>query len=287
MSFAVYADGTANLPAELRRGMIILPCEYTINGKPEVYEGDLENFDTHSFYEALKNGQAVKTSLLNTELFLTRFRETMEQGQDAIYVSMSSGISGTYSAACAAARELMEEYPDRFIHIVDSKGCGFGTGLLAIRAMSLSLAGSTARQAAEILDEEVPHTCQYFTVDDLNFLNRTGRVSGMTAKIGTVLNIKPILYGSSDGRIISCGITRGRKKAVAELARKYRDKHLDVQDLGVYISHGDCLEEAEALAGMVKEITPDVKVSVCEHEPFSGSHVGPGMLALFFLGKER
>ena len=103
MSFAVYADGTANLPAELRQGMIILPCEYTINGKPEVYEGDLENFDTHSFYEALKNGQAVKTSLLNTELFLTRFRETMEQGQDAIYVSMSSGISGTYSAACAAA----------------------------------------------------------------------------------------------------------------------------------------------------------------------------------------
>ena len=287
LSFEVFADGSANLPKSMLEGINLLPCEYTVNGQPRTYLGDVDNFDAHSFYEGLKKGNIIKTTLLNTHLFLSHFTPLLEKGKDIIYISMSSGISGTYNAARLAARELMETYSERFVHIVDSLGCGFGNGLLAVHAAELSRDGVNVKDAATILDEEVPHTCQYFTVDDLNFLKRTGRVSGMTAKIGTVLNIKPILYGSSDGRIISCDITRGRKKAVAELARKYRDKHLDVQDLGVYISHGDCLEEAEALAGMVKEITPDVKVSVCEHEPFSGSHVGPGMLALFFLGKER
>ena len=287
MAFAVYADGTANLPKNLREGIFMLPCEYTLDGKPGSYQGNLEGFNAHKYYEALKNGHVVKTSLLNTQLFLTEFLPALKQGLDIIYVSMSSGISGTFNAAMLAARELMEEYKDRFIHIVDSKGCGLGTGMLAIRAQKLSKDGWTAREAARALDEEVPHTCQYFTVDDLNFLKRTGRVSGMTARIGTVLNIKPILYGDKEGHIVSCGVTRGRKKAIEELVKKYEEKRLDVQDIGVYISHGDCLEEAEKLAALVKQATPNVDITICEHEPFSGAHVGPGMLALFFRGKER
>nr|MBQ6241224.1 DegV family protein [Lachnospiraceae bacterium] len=287
MSFVVFADGTSNLPGFLRKGIRMLPCEYTVDGVSTVYTGDLESFDVHGYYESLRNGLEVRTTLLNTHLFLTEFLPVLKEGLDVIYVAMSSGISGTFSAAVAAAQELMAEFKDRFIHIVDSMGCGLGTGMLAARAQRLSDADVDVRDAAKILDEEVPHTCQYFTVDDLNFLKRTGRVSGMTARIGTVLNIKPILYGDKEGHIVSCGIARGRRKAIDDLVKKYRDKHLDDQDMGVYISHGDCLEEAEQLAEKVKAVTPDVNLTICKHEPFSGSHVGPGMLSLFFRGRER
>ena len=287
MSFAVFADGSANLPQELLDGIDLLPCEYTVDGEPVTYKGDLQNFDGHAFYEGLRNGQVVKTSLLNTQLFLTFFAPVLEKGRDVIYVSMSSAISGTYNAAVIAARELMEQFPDRFVHIVDSKGCGFGNGLLAIHAAELSKKGYDAREAARIVDEQVPHACQYFTVDDLNYLKKTGRVSGATAAIGTVLNIKPILFGDSTGHIISCSKTRGRKKAIKALIDKYKEKRMDLPDQRIYISHGDCLVEARVLEKMVKEVTPEVKITLCEHEPFSGAHVGPGMLALFFLGKER
>ena len=287
MSFVVFADGTANLPKSLRKNIRMLPCAYTLDGAAGIYTGDLESFDSHAYYEGLKKGRVVKTSLLNTHLFLSEFRPVLEAGQDVICVVMSSGISGTYNAASMAAEELMEDFPDRYVHIVDSQGCGLGGGMLAIRAVRLAQAGMSSRDAAKILDEEVPNTCQYFTVDDLNFLKRTGRVSGMTAKIGTVLNIKPILYGDKEGHIVSCGIARGRKKAIEAIVKKYDEKRLAVQDLGVFISHGDCLEDAQELAALVKHITPDVNVTIVQHEPFSGAHVGPGMLALFFRGKER
>ena len=287
MSFAVFADGTANLPGSLLDGITVLPCEYTIDGKPDTYLGDLDHFNARDYYDKLRSGHIVKTSLLNTDLFLTQFTPLLKQGLDIIYVSMSSGISGTYNAAVAAAHELMETFSSRFIHIVDSLGCGFGSGMLAIRASELNRKGTEAREAAALLDAEVPHTCQYFTVDDLNFLKRTGRVSGITAKIATVLNIKPILYGNSTGHIVSCGKTRGRRRDFEALVEKYKEKRLDDPNPTVYISHGDCLEDAETLSDLIKTVTPDASVNIYQHEPFSGAHVGPGMLGLFFRGRER
>ena len=308
MSFAVFADGSANLPKSMLEGISLLPCDYTVDGEPYTYWGDVDSFDAHSFYEGLRNGTVVRTTLLNTSLFLSRFAPILTQGIDIIYISMSSGISGTYNAARIAAQELMDLYSGRFVHIVDSLGCGFGNGLLAVRAAKLSREGVSAREAATILDQEVPHTCQYFTVDDLNFLKNTGRVSGMSAKIGTVLNIKPILFGDKTGHIISCAKVRGRAKAIETLVKKYEEKrvrsgeqticisHGDcLQDAKrvrsgeqtICISHGDCLQDAELLASLVREITPEVPITICQHEPFSGAHVGPGMLGLFFRGTER
>ena len=287
MSFAVFTDGSANLPKSMLDGITLPPNEYFVDGEPQTYWGDVDRFDGHSFYEELRKGRFVTTTLLNSHLFLSLFAPVLASGRDIIYVSMSSGISGTYNAAITAAQELMDLYSDRFVHIVDSLGCGFGSGLLAVRAAKLSREGISAREAAAILDEEVPHTCQYFTVDDLNFLKKTGRVSGFTAKIGTVLNIKPILFGDKTGHIISCAKVRGRKKAIEAIVQKYGEKRMDVQDLPVCISHGDCLEEAEELAAQIRAVTPDVDIVLAQHEPFSGAHVGPGMLALFFRGKER
>ena len=287
MSFAVFADGSANLPKSMLEGISLLPCDYTVDGEPYTYWGDVDSFDAHSFYEGLRNGTVVRTTLLNTSLFLSRFAPILTQGIDIIYISMSSGISGTYNAARIAAQELMDLYSGRFVHIVDSLGCGFGNGLLAVRAAKLSREGVSAREAAAILDEEVPHTCQYFTVDDLNFLKNTGRVSGMSAKIGTVLNIKPIRFGDKTGHIISCAKVRGRAKAIETLVKKYEEKRVRSGEQTICISHGDCLQDAEKLASLVREITPEVPITICQHEPFSGAHVGPGMLGLFFRGTER
>ena len=287
MSFAVFADGSANLPKSMLEGISLLPCDYTVDGEPFTYWGDIDSFDAHSFYEGLRNGTVVRTTLLNTSLFLSRFAPILTQGIDIIYISMSSGISGTYNAARIAAQELMDLYSGRFVHIVDSLGCGFGNGLLAVRAAKLSREGVSARDAAAILDDEVPHTCQYFTVDDLNFLKNTGRVSGMSAKIGTVLNIKPILFGDKTGHIISCAKVRGRAKAIETLVKKYEEKRVRSGEQTICISHGDCLQDAEKLASLVRDITPEVPITICQHEPFSGAHVGPGMLGLFFRGTER
>lgn len=196
MSFTVYTDGCSNLPGRLLTELDIrvLPCSYVLDGEPGVFNGDIEAFDSHGYYEKLRHGSSMKTSLLNTQLFLNQFRPELEKGQDVIYVGMSSGISGTIQSAWNASLELKEEYPDRTVRIIDSLGAGFGTGLLACRAADLRNAGIGAKDAADILDKEVNGLLQYFTVDDLNFLKRTGRVSGATAAIGTVLNIKPMLW---------------------------------------------------------------------------------------------
>ena len=287
MPFAVFVDGSANLPQSMLEGIQLLPNNLTVDGIEETYWGDVDSFNAHEFYEKLRNGHVAQTSLLNTQLFLSRFGPILTQGIDIIYIAMSSGISGTYQAARIAAEELMELYKGRFIHIVDSLGCGFGNGLLAVKAAELSRQGLSAREAAVLLDEEVPHTCQYFTVDDLNFLKRTGRVSGMTAKIGTVLNIKPILFGDSTGHIISCAKVRGRKKSIEALVEKFQEKRVESGEQRVCISHGDCLEDAETLADLIEKIVPGVPITIYQHEPFSGAHVGPGMLGLFFRGKER
>ncbi len=287
MSFSVFADGTANLPKSMLDGINLLPCEYTVDGQAQLYRGDIDAFDAHAYYDGLRNGKDIRTSLLNTHLFLSHFAPILARGLDVIYISMSSGISGTYNAARNAAQELMEQYRDRFVHIVDSLGCGFGNGMLAIRAAELSRQGMDVRKAASILDAEVPHTCQYFTVDDLGYLKKTGRVSGITAKIGTVLNIKPILFGNKHGQIVACSKVRGRRKSIEALARKYEEKRVRSGEQMVFISHGDCLQDAELLSDLVKKITPDVPVTICQHEPFSGAHVGPGMLGLFFRGMER
>ena len=207
MSFIVFADGTANLPGSLLDGIVLLPSEYTVNGEPRTYTGDIEHFDMKSYYDGLRSGVKVQTSLLNTGLFLTHFTPVLQEGKDVIYIAMSSGISGTYNAARLAAEQLQEEFPERFVHIVDSQGCGFGNGMLAIKAAQLSKENTDVREAARILDEMVPHCCQYFTVDDLNFLKKTGRVSGAAAtasvKLGSVRMVKKSAASTAPARRIN------------------------------------------------------------------------------------
>ena len=289
MSYAIFTDACSNLPGEqIKKFQIrVLPCTYTLDGVQHVYGGDIDTFDAPDHYNKLREGHLIQTSLLNTQLFLDHFRPALEEGLDVIYVGMSSGISGTYNAAKMAAEELMEEFPDRKVYTVDSRGAGLGTGILTLRGADFREAGMGADEAYQALLEATDNLCEYFTVDDLMFLNRTGRLSGAGAVVGTMLGIKPILRGDEEGHIVTYQKIRGRKKAVETLVKIYEARVVDPENQRVGITHGDCPEEAQALAERICAGKKPRELLVCPHEPFTGSHVGPGMLAVFFFGNGR
>lgn len=288
-SFAVVTDGCSNLPGALLKQLNIrvLPFTYFVDGQPVEYNGDVDAFDAKAYYEQIRQGKLITTSLTNAQSFYDHFRPLLEAGQDILYVGMSSGISGTYQAAVMAAQELMEEFKERCICTVDSLGAGLGVGLLACRAADMRQAGMKVKETAQALAQEVQRLCQFFTVGSLEYLRRSGRVSAATAALGSVLNIKPLLYGDYEGHIVSCGKHRGRKRVMEAIVDKFRALAEDVQNSRVFISHGDCPEDAQLLAEKVCAVAQPKELILCPHEPVTGAHVGPGMLALFFLGSKR
>jgi DegV family protein with EDD domain len=287
--YVIITDGFSNLPGHLLKALDIriLPCTYFVEGEPVHYNGDIETFDSHTYYKGIREGKVITTALVNSESFLTHFRPCVEQGQDILYIGLSSGVSGTYQAAVMAGQELMEEFPACKIRTVDSLGAGLGVGLLACRASDLRAEGKTLAEAADILEQEKLCLCEFFTVGTLEYLKRSGRVSAATAAIGSVLNIKPLLYGDYEGHIVSCAKPRGRKKAIEAILEKYRKMAVEPENRRVFISHGDCLDEAQLLADQVCAIAKPKELIICPHEPFTGCHVGPGMLALYFMGTAR
>lgn len=289
MSYTLFVDSGSNLPARKLQELSIrvVPFHYELDGKlircPDYPDG----FDGHSYYDRLRAGAVVKTSLINSSDFYDAFRPEVAAGSDVMYVGLSSGISGTVQSANLAAEQLMEEFPDRRVRIVDSMGAGLGAGLLACKAADYRDEGLDIDQAAIKLNYDRENLCEYFTVDDLMFLKRTGRVSGVTAAIGSMLQIKPMLRGDESGKIVVCGKIRGRKRAISELAEIYAKKAVNAAAQRVAISHGDCLEEAQKLADKIREIASPRELILSMHEPLTGAHVGPGMLALFFFGDGR
>ena len=289
MSFAIFTDGCSNLPGRLlnKLDIRVMPCSYSMDGEPVSYSGDIEHFNAKAHYDMLREGKTIQTSLINTQTFLDFFRPVLEEGLDVLYVGMSAGISGTYQAASIAAEELEEEFPDRKVRTVDSMGAGLGTGLLACRASDLRNENLSLEKTADRLNTEKMHLCEFFTVDSLQYLHRSGRISSAAAAVGTVLNIKPMLRGDEEGHIVPCGKYRGRKKAIEAIADKYAKLAVDPGKTRVAITHGDCPDEAAQLAMKIRSIADPGELIVCPHEPFTGSHVGPGMLALFFFGEHR
>ena len=289
MPFALFTDSFSNLPGRILTQLQIrvLPCTYRLDGKNVSYNGDIESFNSKKFYNLMRAGKSVTTSLLNVSVFLEHMRPALEQGEDVVYVGLSGSVSGTYQSATIAAEQLREEFPGRTVRMVDSMGAGLGTGILTCLGADFRNQGKTADEAADELEKARAHLCEYFTVDDLRYLRGTGRISAAAAAIGSMLNIKPLLRGDEAGYIVSCGKCRGRKKAMEAILEKYAKKVVNPGSQRVAISHGDCPEEAEELARRVREIAQPGELIICPHEPFTGSHVGPGMLALFFFGDSR
>lgn len=281
----LFTDTSANLPVEIidEYGIEVVPFSYTIDGVEYIPERE---FDGKAFYAAMRAGSAVKTSMVNTGTFIERFKAALDAGKDVLYIGMSGGISGTANAALMAKQELDEEYPDRKIIVIDTLAASLGEGLFVIKAAEQLKDGVALDAIEEAIRAQVPSMCQSFTVDDLKYLKNTGRVSGAAAIIGNVLSIHPILIGDYEGKIVVKAKVRGMKRTLDALAERYAELALSKTET-IGIAHADNEEGKAYLVQRLRDKGLTGKcLSVC-YEPVTGSHVGPGTVALFFFGTDR
>jgi len=290
MSFRIFTDSSASIPSSLLRekNIDLVSMYYTTpDGVEHICQTLEEDFNGDEFYEDIRtNHSVVRTSLINSARFAEAFESCCAEGEDVLYIGLSSGVSGTYNAAVLAAEELSEKYPDRRILTVDSLGAALGEGLLVLEAAELRDDGVDIADAASRIDELKQYMCQRFIVDDLVALRRTGRLSSAGAFVGTLMNIKPVLMGSDVGTIICIAKERGRRRAIARLADMFENQVVDADLQTVGITHTGCREEAEALAEMLRERCGVRDFLIVDHEPGTGSHLGPDAIALFFYGTD-
>ncbi|MBO4837471.1 MAG: DegV family protein [Clostridia bacterium] len=286
--FTVITDTSANLDRKWLEDHKVraIPFHYFVQGK-DCTCLDTEHFDGAAFYGAMRGGERVTTSQITPQAYLDTMRPLLEKGEDLLFVGMSSGISGSYSQAEIAAGELREEYPQRKILLVDTLSASLGEGLLVLRAVECRDSGVSLEETHDLLLKLRAGMCQVFTVDDLKYLRYTGRLSNMAAIVGTMLNIKPLLKGDTEGKIVSFAKLRGRRKAIQAMAEQYGKMVLGAGKQTVGIAHADCQPDVDYLIGLLNAVHPPMDIMTVMYEPVTGSHVGPGTLALFFMGDEK
>lgn len=283
--FRIFTDAASNLPAELLREYDIkmLPVSIRISGE----ELDLSaGFDGHAFYDRMRAGEETQTAMPSPGTMLDAFTPFLEGGEDILYVSMSGGISGTAALASSVAAELTESYPDRRVAVVDSRGASLGQGIPAIYAAKCRADGLPFQQVVTLTEDYCRHTHQVFTVDDLKYLKRNGRLYAAAVKVTNLLNVKPILIGDKDGHIVLRFMNVGRRRALETLAGNYRCGCID-KTAPVGIAHADCEEDAAFVVDRLRKYGCTGEITTVLYEPVTGSHVGPGTVALFFRGAER
>lgn len=288
-TYRIVTDSTTDLTPELIQELDVqvIPLCYMMGGKTyHNIPGGGEMTDKE-FYAKLRAGSMSTTTQVNSEEFLHVFTPLLEAGQDVLYIAFSSGLSGTYQSAVLAREELKQRFPDRRLEVFDSLCASMGEGLLVYHAAKLRNAGKSLDEVLAWLKENVLNLCHWFTVDDLNHLKRGGRVSTATALVGTMLGIKPVLHVDDEGHLIPVSKVRGRKQSLDALVRRMEDTVLDPGNQMVFISHGDCLEDAQYVERQIREKLGVQQVKLGFIGPVIGAHSGPGTVALFFLGKER
>ena len=273
-------------PALLEKwGVEYINLTYRFDGEDIDYTSD--KTDIKQFYNKMREGSVAKTAAINPDTFENEFEKCLKKGYDILYLGFSSGLSTTYNSSQIAANELAERYPNQKIITVDTLCASAGQGLFVYLVAEEKKKGATIEQAAEYANKLVPNLCHWFTVDDLVYLKRGGRISPTTAFVGTVLNIKPVLHVDNEGKLINMTKARGRKMSMRTLAEKFGEFANDKKNGTIFISHADCEDDAKMLAQTIKEsygATVDVITNI---GPVIGAHTGPGALALFFVGKER
>ena len=284
--YKIITDSGCDLPKGMLESMDVKAVSLIVNFKGEA-RGDSVDEGIREMYADLRAGEVATTSAVNP----TRWEEAMEpelkDGKDLLVITFTSGLSTTYQSAVIAASELAERYPDRTIKVVDSLCASLGQGLLVHYAVQKKQEGLSLEELAAWLEENRGHLCHWFTVDDLMFLKRGGRVSATTAMVGTMLKIKPVLHVDDEGHLISKAKARGRKASIEMLAAKAVELGGNFDNSTMFICHGDCIEDAEYLASIVKEKCGVKEVFIGFTGAVIGSHSGPGTLALFFLGNKR
>lgn len=266
-------------------GIRCIDLTFKKDDDPSVYT--VGSIPVSAFYEEMKNGTVFRTSAINPSAYEESFEAELKKGLDIIYVSLSSGLSATVNMAELSAKELSEKYPERKIEVFDSKCGSGGQGLLLYHAAVKKNSGADFSELSSYIRKTAPSISHWFTVDDLKYLKRGGRVSTAAAITATVLDIKPVLNLDDDGHITVTAKVRGRKKAIHALAEKYLTFSVNPDNCGYMISHGACPEDALELERLIEQKTGHRALMITDIGPVIGSHSGPGTLALFFIGKQR
>ena len=291
-NFDIYVDSAANIPDEFvkKHNITVIPYTCTVNGKERLcYEKDMPFEETaKKFYAEIAAGAEVKTSLVDKERIIAAVTPSAEAGKDIVMVTISSGISGTYNQAIEAKKYIEENFKDCSMYVLDGANASLGEGLQALRIADLRDMGESAESCAAWHAENVYKFNSYFTVADLKYLRRGGRISTTLAIAGTILNIKPILKadGSDNAKIVFHSKERGRKRAIASIAEMYKERAISPENNVAAIAHAGCEEDALALASLLKEAGAK-EVIIEYYDLCTVSHVGPGTLALFFYGADR
>ncbi len=283
--YVIFTDSSCDLAPEVLAdwGVESLSLTFRFNdSEKEYYNGDMDITD---FYQKMRDGGVAKTSAVNTQAFKDAFEKILADGKDVLYIGFSSGLSTTCNSAATAAKMLCGEFPERKIITVDSLAASAGLGLLVKLAVEKRAEGASIEETASYVESLKLRLCHWFTVEDLVYLKRGGRVSPTVAFVGNMLGIKPILHVDDEGHLVNVTKVRGRKPSIAALADKYTE--LADPDFGrVYISHGDCLADAEYLASLIEK-KHGVKTEIITYVgSVIGAHSGPGTLALFFVSRD-
>lgn len=287
--YVIMTDSCCDLPAELAEelSLEILPLRLNLGGQEYRNFLDGREIGFQTFYDRVRSGEMPVTSAVNPEEFRAAMRPVLEAGKDILCLCFSSALSTTYQSAAIAAGELAEEFPERKVHVEDSLCASMGQGLFVWLCAQEKKKGRTLEELAAYAREIKGTICHWFTVDDLNHLKRGGRVSATAALFGTMLSIKPVLHVDDQGRLIPMEKCRGRKASLLALVDHMEKTAADPGNQTVFLSHGDCLEDAEFVAGEIRRRfgTKDIRISYVG--PVIGSHTGAGVVALFFLGSPR
>ncbi|MBR2303685.1 MAG: DegV family protein [Ruminococcus sp.] len=284
--YRLYSDSTCDLSKDLLDGMDVKILDLTYEVDSTTYVGD--EMSMKVFYDKMRNGSMTKTSQISPAVYEAAFEEEIKNGYDILYLAFSSGLSGSYNGACIARDTLLEKYPEAKIVCIDSLCASTGEGLLLIKADRKKKEGLDIDALAEWLEANKLHLCHVFTVDDLKYLKRGGRVSAAAAIAGSVLGIKPILHVDNEGHLIPIGKIRGRKQSINKLVELVSEKVGGWENKEVAICQGDCMEDAEYAAQLMRDrLGSETIVHICYTGPVIGAHSGPGTLALFFMGEER
>ena len=289
--YVIVTDSSADLSAELveQLELSILPLAFILKGKTYRDYPDRREMPIGAIYTSLREGEMVTTAAVNVAEYQAHLEPILAAGKDVLVLAFSSGLSTTCNSARIAAQELSEAYPERKILVVDTLCASLGQGLLVWYAARMRQSGKSIEEVRDWAEANKLHLCHWFTVDDLHFLKRGGRVSAATAVVGTMLQIKPVLYVDNEGHLINMAKARGRKAALKALVDHMEQTAIDPAGQTVFISHGDCLEDAQFVAQEVSQRfgIPLERIVLNEIGPVIGAHAGPGTVALFFLGKER
>ena len=286
-NYVICTDSACDISEELLKEWQVecLPLKFRFENEEAEYSN--YDIDVKTFYNKMREGGVARTAALNPQDYSVLFEKLLSEGKDVLCIVFSSGLSTTYNSARIAAEEVLEKFPERKIVVVDSLCASAGQGLLVRLALNKQNEGADITETAEYVTNLVPKICHWFTVDDLVYLKRGGRVSPAVALVGTVLGIKPVLHVDNEGHLISKLKVRGRKTALNTLAEKYGELADNSGEQLVYISQADCLDEANYLADVLKEKYGASVSVITDIGPVIGAHAGPGTMALFFVGKER